>query len=573
MRRRRCVSASIAVFVAMSAVGAGHDAQAFCGFYVSGADAPLTNNATQVVLMRQGTLTVLSMQNNYQGPPQDFAMVVPVPVVLQKENVKTLPRDVFDRVDRLTAPRLVEYWEQDPCPQAAPLEMAMSPMMAVVPSPRRASAAAAAPAVKIEAQFTVGEYDIVVLSATDSASLDAWLRQNRYKIPAGAEPYLRPYVQLGMKFFVAKVDVSKVRFERLGSGPEQAILSPLRFHYDSDSFRLPIRLGLINSGGTQDLLVTVLARGQRYEVANYENVAIPTNIDVSDATRNGFGLFYATLFDDTLRRHPRAVVTEYSWAANSCDPCPTPPLETSDLMTLGADALATAPATPAMPWRPDTGGFVVTRLHARYSKDALGDDLVFRIASPIVGGREFVQTDGKLEQGARPDSVNNFQARYAMRHPWTGAIACAHPRRGVWGGPPGSDPFSAGPLPIAKPATRIAFVPRGAALTLAAFVRGALPPESLLTTHGPVLANRTAVAPTPTGDPGPATPDSGSAPSGSPQADLPGQDAAPPAARPPLATAPRGCAGCATSRDDASTGGAIAALVAIALARLRRRRA
>ncbi len=82
---------------------------------VSGSDAKLFNNATLVVLMRDGTRTVLSMQNKYQGPPQDFAMVVPVPVILAKENVKTLPADIFARVDRLAAPRLVEYWEQDPC--------------------------------------------------------------------------------------------------------------------------------------------------------------------------------------------------------------------------------------------------------------------------------------------------------------------------------------------------------------------------------------------------------------------------------------------------------------------------
>ena len=86
-------------------------AQAFCGFYVAGADAKLFNNATLVVLMRDGTRTVLSMQNNYQGPTADFAMVVPVPVVLQKENVKTLQREVFDHIDQLGAPRLVEYWE------------------------------------------------------------------------------------------------------------------------------------------------------------------------------------------------------------------------------------------------------------------------------------------------------------------------------------------------------------------------------------------------------------------------------------------------------------------------------
>src|SRR3712207_4005064 len=89
--------------------------QAFCGFYVGSADGKLFNNATNVVLMRDGTRTVLSMQNNYQGPPTDFALVVPVPIILQKENVKTLPRAVFDRVELLAAPRLVEYWEQDPC--------------------------------------------------------------------------------------------------------------------------------------------------------------------------------------------------------------------------------------------------------------------------------------------------------------------------------------------------------------------------------------------------------------------------------------------------------------------------
>ena len=106
----------LASFVAGLALAAPSPASAFCGFYVSGADAKLYNNATQVVLMREGQRTVLSMQNNYQGPPRDFALVVPVPVVLQQGDVRTLPRALFDRIDQLAAPRLVEYWEQDPCP-------------------------------------------------------------------------------------------------------------------------------------------------------------------------------------------------------------------------------------------------------------------------------------------------------------------------------------------------------------------------------------------------------------------------------------------------------------------------
>ena len=555
--------------VAAAALAGSGDARAFCGFYVSGADAKLTNDATQVVLMRDGTRTVLSMQNNYQGPPQDFAMVVPVPVVLQKENVKTLTKDIFDRVDALTAPRLVEYWEQDPCPRPRRESWAAAAKGAggMYPPAAMASAAPAPPPVKIEAQFSVAEYDILILSTTDATALDTWLHQNGYKIPDGAAPYLRPYVQMGMKFFVAKVDVSKVKFERVGNGPEKAILSPLRFFYDSDAFNLPIRLGLINSGGSQDLVVTVLARGQRYEVANYDNIAIPTNIDVSDATRQEFSAFYSTLFDQTLAKHPRSVVTEYSWASNSCDPCPTPPLQPGDLVTLGADVL---PSTSTSSPRPPGGGagilpppppppprwdtlqdFVITRLHARYSKDALGDDLFFREAPPIVGGREFMQNDGKLEQGARSDSQNNFQARYVIRHPWTGPIACKHPQRGMWGGPPtGQDPGT-------KAAAKIGFVPRGAAVTLGTFVHGPVPPESMLSTGAatPLLSL-----------PG--------APGGGP--DLGAGAVAPPAdweATPGLPrTAPPsgGCAGCTTTGGDGTSVGAIAALLGIAMARQRR---
>src|SRR5258706_11857180 len=101
--------------VVAGALALSATAQAFCGFFVSGADANLYNNASQVVLMRSGNRTVMTMSNNYKGPAEDFAMVVPVPVVLQKEQVKTLPPDVFQHIDQLSAPRLVEYWEQDPC--------------------------------------------------------------------------------------------------------------------------------------------------------------------------------------------------------------------------------------------------------------------------------------------------------------------------------------------------------------------------------------------------------------------------------------------------------------------------
>ena len=490
MRRH---SMMLAAALALTAPAAAH---AFCGFYVGGADTKLYNNATQVVLMREGTRTVLTMQNNYQGPPSAFAMVVPVPIVLQKENVKTLPRNVFDKIDQLDSPRLVEYWEQDPCAVRVAREEKARPMTAAPAARAGGGAAADALGVTVEAQFTVGEYEIVILSAKDSQGLDTWLRQEKYAIPEGAEPYLKPYVEAGSKFFVAKVDAQKVTFK-----DGMAALSPLRFHYDSTEFSLPVRLGLINAKDAQDLIVHVLAQNQRYEVSNYDNVTIPTNLDVDESARGQFSTFYASLFDRTLDKHPKAVVTEYSWAATSCDPCPGPTLDGSDIQTFGGDVLPSSSGDALQPNKPRFGpmrggrgwwgmGWVLTRLHARYKKDTLGADLVFKAAPPISGGREVRGQDG-LEHGAQPSGFNNFQGRYAVRHPWKGPITCANPVRGVWGGPPQGEQYQQ-----PKAARDLAFAPRGG-IQLASFLKQDVP-ELDFSLKAPAPATSAKVEATPT---------------------------------------------------------------------------
>ena len=98
--RRLGLLTALALAPALTLLAEPTPAQAFCGFYVAGADAEMFNNATLVVLMRDGTRTVLSMQNDYQGPPEDFALVIPVPTVLKEADVKVLRGELFDRVER-----------------------------------------------------------------------------------------------------------------------------------------------------------------------------------------------------------------------------------------------------------------------------------------------------------------------------------------------------------------------------------------------------------------------------------------------------------------------------------------
>ncbi|MBL8679362.1 MAG: DUF2330 domain-containing protein [Myxococcales bacterium] len=656
---RRALAGCFALVSALSSALPARDAEAFCGFYVAGSNARLLNRATNVVLMRSGVRTVLSMQNAYEGPPENFAMVVPVPIVLDRNNVKVLPRSVFDRIEQLAAPRLVEYWEQDPCAPEAPMMQGLGAIGIGRGGGGFGSGSGYGLGVRVEAQFEVGEYDVVILSARDSAGLDTWLRQERYNIPDGAAPILAPYVRAGMKFFVAKVNVGRVRFEQ-----GRAALSPLRFHYDSPEFSLPVRLGLLNSPGAQELVVHILARNQRFEAANRPNITIPTNLDVSESVKGQFAEFYNALFDRELQRHPGAVVTEYAWDASTCDPCPIPALSSSELATLGADVLttplstptATPPSTPSTPlqplvrattpmvvgllspevvrrvvWRnigqvrfcyeqgvarkpnlqgivntqfvisttgsvsassvasstindpatascianavrrwsfpaPEQGivrvtypfnlqlvpgspsgfgrwggyaGFVLTRLHLRYGSE-LSEDLVFREAEPIQGGRE-QRDNGALEQGAQRGYVNNFQSRYAIRHPWTGPVACANPRRGVWGGPPNAADGPGAPQPIAA---------RG--LAFAARTGGAQLSQMLNT--GASLS-----------DAGPQAPDAGA----------PGPSSAPPSR--PSSTQPAARRGCsvrehAVTRTSSQTRGTWAgAALALVLAARRRR--
>lgn len=465
---------ALASLLGAALVAAPATASAFCGFYVNTGGGTLTNRATQVVLMRDGERTVLTMQNSYDGPPEDFALVVPVPVVLHRRDVRTLPRAAIERVERISAPRLVEYWERDPCEHA--VRAARGDLVDVyISNPSLAeSKYTLVTGVRIEAKFAVGEYDVQILSARDSTDLETWLKGHGYALPDGAAAALRPYVQAGMKFFVARVALDRVTRDAHG----RLTLSPLRVHYDSDRFSLPIRLGLLNADGAQDLIVHILAR-DRYQAANRPNVAIPTNLDVTPETRGAFAEFYAALLDRTLAAAPGAAVTEYAWRLASCDPCPGPTLDAATVAQLGGDVLwpappaekrgeplgspippggldipnddpfqttearvlldhaKTAPKRPAMNSRWPANDLVITRLHLRYGRDDPGEDLVFQVAPPIAGGREGLGPRfSTLSNEPRRSPHNLFQARYAIRHPWPGLIACADPLRGNWAGSP-----------------------------------------------------------------------------------------------------------------------------------------
>src|SRR5262249_57087493 len=112
-------------------------ALAFCGFYVAKADTKLFNQASQVVLVRNENKTVITMANDFKGDPKEFAIVIPVPTVLDKGQIHVGDRAVIEHLDAYSAPRLVEYFDEDPCQPIARREFMRGAAQFAAPSQDR----------------------------------------------------------------------------------------------------------------------------------------------------------------------------------------------------------------------------------------------------------------------------------------------------------------------------------------------------------------------------------------------------------------------------------------------------
>jgi len=386
-----------ALALASMIAAAAPTVRGFCGFYVARADTKLFNRASQVVLVRDGDRTVVTMASDYQGDLKEFAVVIPVPTLLTRGQIHVGDKALVDHLDAYSAPRLVEYFDQNPC-QTERRELSMAAAMPPAMDAAARSNLAKALGVKIDAQYTVGEYDILILSAQQSSGLETWVRQNGYRIPDGATDVIDSYLKQNMRFFVARVNVAEQA--RLGV----SYLRPLQIAYESPKFLLPIRLGMVNARGSQEMYVYALTRNGRVETTNYRTVRVPSDVELPAYLKKPeeFGAFYKAMFTrQVANQDGRAVFLEYAWDMRWCDPCAADPLPNDQLRQLGVFWLGADANRTAL--NGGSANVFVTRLHVRYDNAHFPEDLVFQ------------------ETADR----SNFQGRYVLRHPWSGSETCS----------------------------------------------------------------------------------------------------------------------------------------------------
>ena len=165
---------------------------------------------------------------------------------------------------------------------------------------------------------------------------------------------------------------------------------------------LPIRLGTVNADGMQELFIYLLTkqgRWRRRTIGPCARSRGPGRADLRQKDR--FGDFYRDLFSQQVKReNQRGLFLEYAWDMNWCDPCAANPLSAEELRNLGVF------------WQEPQGRggdrsrkartCFSTRLHVRYDAAHFPEDLVFQETSD-----------------------RQLQARYIIRHAWTGTDACA----------------------------------------------------------------------------------------------------------------------------------------------------
>jgi len=383
-------------------------ALAFCGFYVSKADGTLKNKTSQVILVRDGNRNVITMYNDFKGNLKDFAMVVPVPVVLSKNDIKVVDQQIFNTLNEYSKPRLVEYFDQNPCDRYNYNKLegkAPGVAMSEVVVNGYGSAKRKDLGVKIEAKYLVGEYDILILSAKESSGLKTWLEENGYKIPAGADEVLQPYIKSNLKFFVVKVN------EEEKSKLPGNFLRPIQIRFSSPKFMLPIRLGMANADGDQDMIVYAFSKKGRIETTNYRTVSLPTGKNIPLFVQNNFGSFYANLFQNQWSREGKAIsMLEYAWDVSpknyvKCDPCVATAPSTQDLLQAGVWWINRDWSDYSDIGNEEddySNNVYFTRLHIRYNREKFPQDLVFQVTP----------------------NTDNYQARYIITHPATGDLTC-----------------------------------------------------------------------------------------------------------------------------------------------------
>lgn len=271
---------------------------------------------------------------------------------------------------------------------------------------RGAGGAAKSLGVTVDAKYTVGEYDIQMLSATDSDGLVTWLKQNGYQVPEGAGQVFQSYLRQEMRFFVAKVNLKEQ--SKLG----YAYLRPIQIAYESSKFVLPIRLGMLNADGDQELLVWAITKSGRVESTNYRNVKVPLNQgNLPGYVAGEFDRVYQSIFRNLEKREGNDVVFE-EYAGSTAQTAIAPRWPGAPVVAAPSAIVDDGTLRDLGAWWHGSAPSFVTRMHFTYDREHFPEDLVLQVTSDSAPYQaQFTVQDRPTPSCYKGDQLRQWEAQ------------------------------------------------------------------------------------------------------------------------------------------------------------------
>ncbi|MEY3212203.1 MAG: hypothetical protein RIT28_2684 [Pseudomonadota bacterium] len=443
MRLQESIVKAFSAVVPLSLALCPTAAFGFCGTYVGDGASTLQNRTSQIVLVRQYDQTTLTLSSDYSGDAESFGLLIPVPPALVAEDISLVDPQWIQDIETYTNPRLVSYtcedfggWEPPDHRAALGVSMPGAVMLSAMACSDNslymgdnwADPMASESTVEVEAEIAVGEYDVVLLTAEESADLLRWLNLNGYVIDQVAEQMLQEYIDAGSAFLAAKINLERVSLE------EELRLSPLRLRYTSEAVSLPLRLGTLNSTGVQDLVLHVISdlEESAYGISNYNRVYIDDECMSRELADGSFSPFYDDVLNTTLTPEGPGEATwllEYAWNVSPwgphCDPCPPESLEIpvpeTTLAGLGFEW------DEVDSWSGGLPSFAISRIRMRYAPEQINEDLMLYSMGYVENTQvRYIRHDSVLEgvlpvcgEGmvADPDRICQYGVKPSV---WTG---------------------------------------------------------------------------------------------------------------------------------------------------------
>lgn len=320
-----------------------------CPTVATGTTQALTYDVARTAIVHQNGRITFTVSINPEGQAQDFALVLPVPALLAESDIAVLDGEVFGRLEGYTSLLTMQDAGCVPAGDSAEADDGGA-----------GGGSGGGEGVTVEAEYLVGDYQIAILSATESSGLFSWLDTNGYNLAEATVPVLEDYIDEGMFFMTARVAEGAT----LADGSP---LPPLQVGYDAEVFSIPIRLAAQNSPGEQDMLIYAITEqgdlGGRVGVSNYSELTIPDKCIWGDPATDDFLEFYESQFRPAWADAGFAGwATEWAGSFGSCSPCSGVQLTQEDIEALGFDGALE--------------DHFLTRIHMRYTPETATQDLM-----------------------------------------------------------------------------------------------------------------------------------------------------------------------------------------------------